>query len=97
MKHVPVAAGECTTCHSPHSSDEEFLLASDTIDLCGSCHDWQSHSTHPIGEEVVDLRNSNLTLDCVSCHRSHGSDHKYLAPYDPGSELCVDCHEAFQR
>jgi DmsE family decaheme c-type cytochrome len=97
-KHVPVSDGECTMCHAPHSSDSAFLLAADnTIELCGTCHDWESHSTHPLGEGFLDMRNSNLTVDCSSCHHPHGSDHKHLAPYNPTSELCVDCHESFRR
>ncbi len=97
-KHAPIEEGECTACHSPHSSDDAFLLASgDSIELCGTCHEWETHSTHPIGEKVLDSRNVNLSLDCSSCHRSHGSEHKYFAPLDPDSELCVDCHENLGR
>ncbi len=97
-KHAPIEEGDCTACHSPHSSDHAFLLASgDTNELCGTCHEWESHSTHPIGEDVIDQRNVNLSLDCSSCHRSHGSEHQYFAPLDPASELCVDCHEELGR
>jgi predicted CXXCH cytochrome family protein len=97
-KHPPVLEGQCTACHSPHSSDNQFLLAgAGTIDVCATCHDWKGHSNHPIGTGVVDLRNPNLTLDCTSCHLSHGSEHEHLAPFDPRSGLCVDCHETFTR
>jgi len=98
FKHAPVEEGECTTCHSPHSSNSAFLLQSEnTIALCGDCHDWESHSTHPIGKDIVDMRNANLTVDCLSCHFSHGSEHKFLAPFDAASDLCVDCHEQLGR
>jgi len=97
-KHPPVESGDCTTCHDPHSAAGNHLLANaNTLELCGSCHDWQRHSTHPIGEKVVDKRNKNLTMDCLSCHYAHGSANKHLAPYDTKAELCVQCHEELRR
>lgn len=97
-KHKPVQDGECVNCHMPHSSNNVFLLDNTSlINLCGTCHEWQKHSTHPIGEKVVDKRNQNLTLDCSSCHRSHGSEFKNFAPYDLKMDLCVQCHESYKR
>ncbi len=97
-KHEPVLNGECTTCHSPHASDNLFLLSeASVIDLCGSCHDWMKHSTHPIGEEVIDMRNSNLTVQCLSCHRSHGTNNKHMMPFATTTETCVQCHVKFRR
>jgi len=95
-KHQPIEDGSCTVCHGPHSADGVFLLQeADTIEFCAGCHDWQSHSTHPIGVEVVDRRNPNLTMDCLSCHRTHGTEHEHLSHFAPTSELCVACHEKF--
>jgi predicted CXXCH cytochrome family protein len=97
-KHPPIDEGECTLCHSPHASDVVFLLqAENEIELCGGCHDWQKHSSHPIGESVVDPRNANLSVDCGSCHRTHGSSFKHFAHDDPSAALCVGCHEQFRR
>jgi predicted CXXCH cytochrome family protein len=97
-KHKPIQEGKCATCHMPHSSNNAFLLDNtSTINLCGTCHDWQKHSSHPIGEKVVDKRTRNLTLDCLSCHRSHGSEFKSLAHYDLKMDICVQCHEQFKR
>jgi predicted CXXCH cytochrome family protein len=97
-KHQPVADGDCATCHEPHGSDRELLLVADTqTELCGSCHDWTAHSMHPIGSETTDLRNPNLSLDCESCHRTHGTEHDHLTPFESGSGLCVECHESFRR
>lgn len=96
--HAPVEEGSCTACHSPHASEHEFLLAADSgMELCGTCHDWQAHSSHPIGAEAVDQRNPNLTLDCNSCHRSHGAPHEKIAHFETRRELCVQCHENFRR
>jgi DmsE family decaheme c-type cytochrome len=97
-KHQPIKDGMCTTCHSPHASDNEFLFnQATTIELCGTCHDWQKHSTHPIGEKVIDKRNKNLTLQCLSCHRSHGTEYKRMMPFATVTELCTQCHVEYRR
>jgi predicted CXXCH cytochrome family protein len=98
VKHKPVQEGNCTKCHRPHSSDYVFLMDNtSTINVCGTCHDWQKHSTHPIGEKVVDKRNRNLGTDCTSCHSNHGSEHKRFVHFDIKMDLCVQCHEQFKR
>jgi predicted CXXCH cytochrome family protein len=98
VKHPPVEEGNCTACHRPHSSNNAFLMDNASMfDICGTCHEWQRHSTHPIGEKVIDKRNRNLGMDCTSCHSSHGSEHKRFAHYDLKMDLCVQCHEKFQR
>src|SRR3990170_1884272 len=98
VKHKPAQEGNCTKCHLPHSSNNVFLLDNTSpINLCGTCHDWQKHSSHPIGEKVTDKRNRNLTMDCSSCHAPHGSDQKRFAWYDVKIDLCVQCHEQYKR
>ncbi len=97
-KHHPVADGDCSACHTPHAADQVFLMeTANVLDLCASCHDWESHSSHPIGSEVADPRNPNLTVDCLSCHRSHGSPFRALSHLDPDGALCVQCHEQLSR
>lgn len=97
-KHPPISEGNCTVCHSPHSSDNISLMSqSSVIELCGTCHNWQKHSSHPIGEKAIDQRNKNLTLDCLSCHRSHGTKNKHFTHYEHETELCVQCHVGFRR
>lgn len=97
-KHEPITEGNCTECHSPHSSDQIFLFESkNVIDLCGTCHDWQKHSSHPIGEKIKDKRNENLSLDCVSCHRSHGTEFKNFMHFSEKSDVCVQCHIEHKR
>lgn len=97
-KHEPVMSGKCTVCHDPHSSNAASLARKDSvIDLCGSCHDWMKHSTHPIGEKVTDPRNRNRTLQCLSCHRAHGTEYKHMLPFPTTTDLCVECHDQFRR
>lgn len=97
-KHDPIESGDCNLCHSPHSSNSEFLLVADEVaEVCAACHDWEAHSSHPIGPDVKDPRNENLGVDCLSCHRTHGSAHKSFTHYEPKRDLCVECHENYRR
>lgn len=92
-KHQPIDDGMCTACHRPHSSNTVFLLDGANVpEVCGKCHDWGKHSSHPIGPKVIDPRNKNLTLDCLACHRTHGTENKHLTHFDTKKDLCVQCH-----
>ena len=97
-KHDPVAEGDCVACHSPHGSDNLFLAnEATTPELCGLCHEWQAHSSHPIGEKFVDPRNPNLTVDCLSCHRSHGTEYEHFLYFETINQMCVQCHAELRR
>lgn len=97
-KHAPITEGNCTECHLPHSSNYQFMLKDESVvKLCADCHDWQNHSTHPIGDEFVDPRNKNLTVQCLSCHRTHGTEHKHFLYFATANDLCVQCHTRFRR
>jgi predicted CXXCH cytochrome family protein len=50
-----------------------------------------------MGEKVIDTRNKNITMQCLSCHRSHGSGYRYLIPFTTVTDLCVQCHKQFKR
>ena len=92
-KHNPVQQSKCAICHMPHSSNNDHLIQKDSIiDLCGSCHDWQKHSTHPIGEKFLDPRDKTRIIDCISCHRAHGTDYKFMLPFPEINDLCTQCH-----
>lgn len=97
-KHEPVRDGECLACHSPHASDGSLLMTNPSVnDLCGGCHSWGKHSSHPIGEKYRDMRNRNLEVGCLSCHRSHGTQFKKMIPFTTPTTLCVQCHEEQKR
>ena len=97
-KHAPVRDGDCFSCHDPHSSDVPNLLKKASIpDLCKKCHDYSKHSTHPMGEKLRDGRNRNLGVDCLSCHRAHGTEYKHMQLYPTSMELCTKCHEQYKR
>jgi predicted CXXCH cytochrome family protein len=96
--HSPVQQGNCTVCHSPHASDSVFLARqASTVEGCGTCHDWLKHSSHPMGEKFADPRNKNTKVDCLSCHRSHGTGYRYIIPFPASTDLCVQCHAQLKR
>jgi len=98
LTHLPIQEGKCDSCHASHGSDGMFLLkGSSVIELCGTCHDWSKHTTHPMGPKVVDPRNRNRSLDCLSCHRAHGTGNRYLILLPTVTELCVQCHKQYKR
>lgn len=97
-KHKPVAEGDCAKCHDAHSSEAPLMMINtNTVALCGTCHDWQKHSTHPLGPDKKDPRNPNASLQCLSCHRAHGTEYKHLMPFSTTTNLCVQCHQSFKR
>lgn len=97
-KHEPVKEGLCTTCHSPHASNNVFFIEkTPTTEFCGTCHDWSKHQSHAVGEKVTDKRNKNLPVDCLSCHRSHGTEFKKMLPFATITELCTQCHKDLTR
>jgi len=97
-KHKPIADGNCTACHNPHSSNNQFLFKEQTVlKLCGQCHEWMTHSSHPIGDKYTDPRNENMTMNCLSCHRAHGTEYEKFIPFPTITNLCIQCHEKFRR
>ena len=98
LTHSPIQEGNCEACHSSHASDNVFLLQQPSITkLCENCHDWTKHTNHPMGEKVVDTRNKNITMQCLSCHRSHGTGYRYLNAFPTTTDLCVQCHKQLKR
>jgi predicted CXXCH cytochrome family protein len=96
-KHQPVLEGNCAVCHEPHSSNFSYLGRKQSIELCGSCHNWKAHTSHPIGDAAVDKRNSNLQVECLSCHRSHGTEFKKMLIAKTPTDLCNECHKEHKR
>ena len=98
VKHAPVEGGSCSACHSPHGSDGVYLVdKASIVALCTSCHDYGAHSAHPIGEKAIDPRNKNLRVDCLSCHKAHGTEFKRMLLAETNVELCTQCHKKFAR
>jgi DmsE family decaheme c-type cytochrome len=98
VKHAPVEGGTCIACHSPHGSEGVHLIDQPSIvKLCATCHDYDAHSAHPLGDKAVDPRNKNLRVDCLSCHKAHGTEFKWMLLAETNVELCTQCHKKFVR
>jgi len=96
--HDPVSQGNCTACHAPHASDSAFLMRkASVVEGCGGCHDWIKHNAHPMGDKTLDPRNKNNAVNCLSCHRSHGTGNRYLITAVGVTELCTQCHKQLKR
>ncbi len=84
--HAPLKDDEssCTNCHNPHSSANEKLLNTKTInELCLGCH-----------KEVAEggmYHDAEKIEGCTDCHQAHSSDRaSFLSAKSP--ELCYTCH-----
>jgi predicted CXXCH cytochrome family protein len=84
-------AGRCSVCHAIHGADQVALLKGDGNKVCLPCHASQGQFSHPVGKDVPDPRNSQMTT-CVSCHDPHGSDFKGHLKLSGQQDLCVQCH-----
>ena len=85
FQHEPAAAGMCTSCHDPHASEHEKLLAADPRELCYSCHDKKAFSKKYAHSPVA-------AGQCLACYNPHASDIDFDL-IEPLGRLCVKCHE----
>ena len=97
--HPPAASGSCTTCHTPHSSDEIALLSKKPIDLCAQCHPDTPHGQHissrQTGTGPQDPARPGKPFYCGSCHNPHSTDSPLLFRFNAQSvsKLCKNCHK----
>jgi predicted CXXCH cytochrome family protein len=84
MVHSPVNNGNCTVCHSPHSSSFKKLLITDKKKICLNCHNRSlSKDNKPVVNmvELIQTRkylHEALNGGCTSCHLPHASDYPHL-------------------
>ena len=105
--HGAVAAGRCTGCHDPHSSDNVGLLVKPPVALCLDCHaDVKkkphvivgfSGGGHPLGDatkakQAADPLRSGKPFYCAACHEPHRSERPQLNRFDKGMGSCQKCH-----
>ncbi len=84
--HAPVASGECTTCHDPHSAPYQYQLKAEGPAACALCHE-------DIGEDLKRPVVHKPTGNCGACHDPHGGPFRGQTRR-PLNELCMDCHGA---
>lgn len=91
--HEPVKDGDCAACHTqkvkehPVKGGKSFELAAKGGALCAGCHEGlgkKKKYVHPPVQEG----------DCTSCHKPHGTDHRYLLEVgEDRTQLCLNCHD----
>lgn len=77
-EHPPVMEN-CATCHTPHGSAHNRLLAQKPPALCADCHPGgHTHGLYDGRGTIPGVNPSNIRFEgsgCVSCHRQiHGSN-----------------------
>ena len=84
--HAPFYNGECTKCHSPHSSNLVSLIKGENQkEICEECHQ-ANDQDNKFGHGPY------VSNQCLSCHVGHQSEFKSLVnSKDP--ELCFQCHQ----
>jgi len=79
----------CTSCHSVHHSNSEYLLRSKQPTLCFSCHatqraDFMKPYRHRVLEGLI---------ACSDCHNPHGTVTRAQLQTTPQqSDICLKCH-----
>ena len=74
VKHQPVENGECSSCHSPHNSENKKLLAKPEGKLCFECHEDTRKNLAAAKVKHQPVENG----ECSSCHSPHQSENKKL-------------------
>ena len=104
--HGPVALGQCSLCHVPHSSRYAGLLTAPMPDLCLGCHDAKRTLERPYHATAQ-------FQPCTSCHDPHFAGNRRLLLDSVGYErrsnravmlpskhnqwtkdVCAKCHTA---
>ncbi len=80
--HFP-AEDNCTRCHD--KIGEHKFKRVEQRELCFDCHDENRKRKH-VHEAV-------LSLECSSCHNSHGGDFKFYLKSERIDTMCFECHD----
>jgi predicted CXXCH cytochrome family protein len=87
----PIKNRECFECHVPVHSDKNLNFREDEFQLCNKCHEAEHKITHPMGPDVIDVRNGQ-PITCISCHSMHAASSKFMLTHDGKRTLCIQCH-----
>ena len=60
--HKPISEGDCASCHNPHTSNYEMLLAAESGEMCMECHD----DLAP--QEAMSVHEVFVDGKCLACH-----------------------------
>jgi predicted CXXCH cytochrome family protein len=102
--HSPVASGNCTACHSPHSSPYKKLLITEKKKICLNCHNKSLSKDNKPVINILQLVSTKKYLHpvlenagCTPCHLQHGSDFpKFLNAAFPTGNYVVAVRDSFE-
>lgn len=81
--HGPVASQACDSCHAPDTGKHEFPLKRDEVATCTHCHSVAGTQAH---------QHTALEQGCMTCHKPHTSQAKFLLIETTVGEQCARCH-----
>ncbi len=83
--HSPVSDGDCSICHSPHSSPYPSLILEDfSENACLDCHFIET-------EHATTIHGPVKKGECLDCHDAHQSEYLYQIKKE-SKEMCLSCH-----
>jgi predicted CXXCH cytochrome family protein len=89
--HGPVGTGDCTICHDPHGSGNEFQLWADGKGkLCVVCHEEMKRYLDP-GQKSFVVHGIMNAKGCGACHSPHATNYRFQL-FGEINDLCVSCH-----
>lgn len=98
MLHAPVAAGECSACHTPHKNkNKSYIQETETL-ICYRCHPTVVSKNDTVFHGEINQGK------CQACHAAHGSEYPqllkaeystaYFNDYKSSNyEFCFKCHK----
>ena len=91
--HPPFKDMDCSTCHSPHGSENRALLNAPANQMCTTCHALDDEDIKKSHHGI-----SIMEMECTSCHSPHASanpklilEGKQHVPFK--SRSCELCHD----
>jgi predicted CXXCH cytochrome family protein len=89
--HGPVGTGDCTICHDPHGSGNEFQLWADAKGkLCVVCHE-EMKKFLDSGQKAFVVHGIVNAQGCSACHSPHATNYRFQL-FGEINDLCVSCH-----
>jgi predicted CXXCH cytochrome family protein len=70
--HGPVAVGDCSACHLPHTSPNKALLERNETEICSKCHQERRQAARMHDKVVA------RGMTCVDCHDPHYGGARYF-------------------
>lgn len=85
--HTVIRQGDCSSCHTPHSSNFAGRISSPREKICLDCHEIEPLVTKPVKHAPVSEGR------CLDCHDAHGGNLPNNVRAESGTAFCMKCHD----